>query len=130
MTQFGEFDWGWVSAFRLFTVLVLICFIYQMAIMLSHYWFRIIPLRREIDPQMQVLAPPILWTFAYHLLVALTFGVVGIAMVQALYKGSPGTVFAFAAPFLLGALTVVVNRFSKYYSQTLSTEYRRHIGPE
>ena len=126
MTQFAEFSWDATNIFRLFTVLAVMAFLFRMVTMMSYYWHRIIPLRKEMDKRV-LIAPPIGWTFTYHLLVTAFIGLAGAGMVQAVYNGSPWTIFTFVAPFLIIALTVVVGQFVKYYSQNLNEERWRQI---
>lgn len=123
----AEIDWSVLLVSRLATIMIVILFVFQMSLMLSHYWWRIIPLRREMGADTKVLAPPVGWTFAYHLLVTIIFTIVGIGVAQAAYFESPGTVFSYVAPFLTLALTVVVNRFTKYYFRDINRVYRDHF---
>lgn len=121
----NEIDWSVVLVLRMLIVVSVMVFLLQMSIMLSHYWWRIMPLRQEMDDlDRRLVAPPVGWTFTYHLLVTIILGIVGIGIVQAAYHESQATVFSYIGAPLILTLTFVVNRFTKYYSQVLNDRYR------
>lgn len=123
ITPIAEVDWTFVNIWRCVTIVLICAFVLQMFSMLSHYWHWLMPLRRDLEHERgpgAVVAPPVVWTFAYHVLITVTMVVTGIGLAQStLYANSP-TLFTYVAPGLLVAFMVIVNRFLKYYSKNLA----------
>lgn len=123
--RISEIDWTAANCFRLATVVLQTVLVLQFAMMLSHYYWRIIPLRK----QHSVLAPPIRWTFAYHLIVAVYLATTAISNFQrvAFDRSTHVTLSTWLSPLISLALIVVIGRFVKYYSEELTAaEDRSH----
>lgn len=120
ITPLADIEWDFVTCWRILTMVLILVFVIQMTVMLSHYWHWLMPLRRDIEQgEGNVIAPPIGWTFAYHLVVTIILTVVGVGMGQSVYYDNDPTLFTFTGPLMLGALMVVTNRFLNYYSAGL-----------
>lgn len=125
----ADINWDLTNCFRLAAVLIEILLVMQFAFMLSHYWWRIIPLRKENG---DVLAPPIRWTFAYHIIVALIIASILVSTCQRIVFDGRATIGTWINPLLCLALWITVRAFTKYYSVDLgdaagpdSDHYRR-----
>ena len=127
ITPISEIDWDLVAALRTLSATLILVFLFQMAVMLSHYWHWMMPLRKEIeqDEERTLVAPPVVWTFSYHVLITLIMGLFSLGLMQNVLMESKSTVTTFVFPALIAALTLVANRFTKYYSQNLAEARRR-----
>lgn len=131
-TPLSEIDWDFVAVWRTVSAVAVCLFVLQMAIMLSHYWHLLMPLRKEIakaSGDSRVIAPPVVITFTYHCLVGTIIGLFGLGIAQSIYLGNKPTIATFVAPPILIALTIVVNLFAKYYSRTLLASHREQYKP-
>lgn len=123
ITPITEVDWTFVNIWRCVTITMVVLFVVQMFSMLSHYWHWLMPLRRDLEHERgpgAVIAPPVAWTFAYHVAITVTMVVIGIGMAQSTLSNNEPTLFTFMGPVLMAAFMVIVNRFLKYYSKSLS----------
>jgi len=100
--------------------------ILQQVIMASHYWWRIIPLRKTLrhpgasGSPVAVLAPPIVWTFCYHLIVLGYLVWTSAGTYLAMANGFPHSPTVYFGPVLALGAALVTNRFMSYYSSSLS----------
>lgn len=125
-TALDQIVWNLPNVFRLLALgAVVICLLSQ-AMLLSHYWLRVMPLREEIRGN-EVVAPPVYWTFGYHLIVGLLVLFVGLGIGQSAVRNAPPTVLTFAAPVLIFGLSVTVHFFVRYYSDSLNAEQSRRM---
>ena len=109
-------------------ILIGVC-AFQMLLLLANYWHNIMPLRREIGEN-EILAPPVGWTFAYHLIVFLLLVSMCVSRIQLILSDSQIVTFStFTTPVLAVALYVVTSKFQKYYSRDLHAEARKRSSP-
>jgi hypothetical protein len=130
---FAEF----YNVMRAITVILIAVCVLQMVMLLSHYWHRVMPMRKRMKEQDRhsvifVLAPPPFWTFSYHLLVTGIFTFSGIGITQSLLAvpARPPTVFTYAAPFLFGGMTMVISKFTEFYSEAINEAQWRLLRDE
>jgi hypothetical protein len=124
VTPISDVDWTLLNLWRVFAVTLVCLVVLQMALMLSHYWHYLMPLRKEISTDVRIVAPPVGWTFAYHVVWTLLLTLIGISISQSLLLANRPTIFIFAAPVLFVALSVIVANFQKYYTRSLREGYR------
>ena len=117
----AEIDWGVVSFFRLASIFIQVVFLMEMVMLLSHYWWRIIPLRKEVVAR-KVLAPPVIWTFCYHLFVTLWAMSTVVSQTQRLVTNDDPTVGTYLNPMIMLFGLITIRMFVRYYSQTLTRE--------
>lgn len=122
----AEIDWGVVSFLRLASIFLQVVFLMEMVMLLSHYWWRIIPLRREVVTR-KILAPPVVWTFCYHLFVAVWALSTVISQTQRLVTNDEPTVSTYVNPLIVLFGLITIRMFLRYYSETLNREERQHF---
>ena len=115
-----------VDLFRAVGVIAIGVCVYQIVVMLSYYRERVIPIRKNVS---NVIAPPIIWTFAYHVAVCILLIAVGGGFVHNAILDRPGNVLAWFGPVIVIAMTVILNNFVKFYGQTLNEEYWKQQLP-
>lgn len=121
---FDQIDWTVPNCFRLATLIIQTGLLMEFVLMLSHYYWRVIPIRKEV----KVAAPPVRWTFAYHIVVTLMIGSIWISTFQRLaYDNVHSTFGTFANPVLSAALWIVVRQFIKYYAKDLNRAEEDHF---
>lgn len=117
----SNIDWTAANAFRIVSLILLGVGIMEMVMMMSHYWWRIIPLRKEVTEH-KIVAPPVVWTFCYHIAVAATLVIEFITKFQLVIFGGPDTASTWLSPVVTLLLVVSVHFFAKYYSDSLNHE--------
>lgn len=113
----NQVDLTTANVLRLLTIGLLVIAILEMVMMLSHYYWRIMPLRREVGEE--VVAPPVGWTFAYHLAVTALLVNNAVGRTQEVLLDLRPTLATWCSPVILIGLMVVANRFLGYYSKAL-----------
>jgi hypothetical protein len=118
-SSISEVHWDVANCFRLLTVLVYAALTLEMVLMISHYWWRIIPLRKS---GMRILTPPIRWTFAYHIVVASMVATTCISVMQRISfkEHTPATLSTWISGPLGIAMMVVVHEFVQFYSRDIN----------
>jgi hypothetical protein len=112
-----DIEWNAPNLFRLATLLSMAWLLLEQAMLLSHYWHRIIPLRRT-NPNL--LAPPIVWTFALHLWTASLILLIAIGVGSRLVFNDRATFTTYAMPIAAVVGIVIISQFVKYYSKALN----------
>lgn len=121
---FAQIDWTTANCFRLATLIIQTVLLMEMVLMLSHYWWRMMPLRRKI----KVLAPPIGWAFAYHVVVTVLVATIWISTFQRLaFDNVHSTVGTYLNPVISLALWIVTRQFLRYYSKDLNQAEQDHF---
>lgn len=119
-------QWDAVNIMRLLAIIITCVAAMEMVMMMSYYYWRLMPLRKAVGDGV-VVAPPVVWTFAYHGFVTALLLVDAISKLQAILMGNKATVSTWLAPVVLIGLTVVTNRFQRYYAKTLSKAEWDHL---
>lgn len=114
-----------VAFIRLFSAGVLAYAAFESLLLLAYYWQSIVPIRRMVGEQ-GVLAPPIRWTFLYHLNVFVTILLMIATLLTLMKEDAPAGFVTYIAPFVAVSLAIVVGRFTKYYSGILRS-YRHRL---
>lgn len=118
-------EWNAANIFRLSGIFITAMLLLEMAVMMSHYWWRMMPLRRELGEH--VVAPPVGWTFCYHLGVFAFIVCTSIATGQRMVTAADPTLATWTTPPLGLFLYVVVRKFMRFYSEDLNRAERRHL---
>ncbi len=100
------------------------CITFQV-LFLVFYWVRIRPLRHDV----QVFAPPILITFAYHAIVTAMVGNVIYGQILRLRLGLSTTWATWVWLILIVALNVAVWAFYEFYRVRLEAQRRTQATP-
>lgn len=117
--------WTLANIVRSVNVTVLTACILQMAMMMSHYYWWLIPLRKEIG-ESKMLAPPVGWTLAYHGCVGTLLVALAITQVQGLWADAPGNFLTYTTTPLGLVFGFVVSQFLRFYTQRLTAEHEYH----
>lgn len=121
----ADVTWDLPNILRAASSLLLLVCVSEILGFLWVYWRKIVPMRQRIA-EGRVLAPPVYWTFGYHLLVAGIFLNSAVARIQILAGPHadtvPATLSTYTTPVLAGLLIVVLRKFHHYYYRTLRLE--------
>lgn len=117
--RLADINWDAANCFRLATVIIQTMLVLEFMMLLSHYHWRISTLRKELD-EGRVIAPPVRWTFAYHIVVTFIVTLTDISTMQRLVFNAKPTLSTWLIPVASLALLVVVKKFVEYYSDRLN----------